>query len=247
MTATSSAVPDGVPAPVRLRPGDLARLAVTGLRARKLRVSLSALGIAIGVAAITAVLGLSASSSAGLLAEIAHLGTNLLTVSDGQTITGTVAELPPVAQGIISRLPGVTATAEIGSIAAANAYRSPLVPAADTNALTVYAASMGLPAVIGTAPAKGTWLNAATARQPATVLGAGRHRGLRDHPRLGRHHPPSGLGRRPRRGHAHRRRGRSVARRTRSAPITHPGPLVTLTADTGKPSRGVSELALQRA
>ena len=76
------------PAAARLRPGDLAGLASIGLRTRKLRASLSALGIAIGVAAIVAVLGLAASSQAGLLAEIARLGTNLLTATNGQTITG---------------------------------------------------------------------------------------------------------------------------------------------------------------
>ena len=73
---------------------DLAALASIGLRTRKLRAGLSALGIAIGVAAIVAVLGLAASSQAALLAEIARLGTNLLTVTNGQTLTGATAELP---------------------------------------------------------------------------------------------------------------------------------------------------------
>ena len=73
---------------------DLARLSTVGLRTRKLRAALSALGVAIGVAAIVAVLGLSASSQAGLLAEINQLGTNLLTVSNGQSFTGGTAELP---------------------------------------------------------------------------------------------------------------------------------------------------------
>jgi hypothetical protein len=62
------------PAPARLRIADLARLAANGLATRKLRAALSALGIAIGVAAIVAVLGLSSSSAAGLNAEIAALG-----------------------------------------------------------------------------------------------------------------------------------------------------------------------------
>ncbi|HTR33987.1 MAG TPA: ABC transporter permease, partial [Gaiellaceae bacterium] len=82
------------PAPARLTPSDLARVASVGLRTRRLRAALSALGIAIGVAAIVAVLGLSASSRAGLLAEIDRLGTNLLTVSNGQTLFGQTAELP---------------------------------------------------------------------------------------------------------------------------------------------------------
>ena len=82
------------PAPARLRPRDLAGLASVGLRTRKLRAALSALGIAIGVAAIVAVLGLARSSQAGLLAEISRLGTNLLTVTNGQDLTGQTAELP---------------------------------------------------------------------------------------------------------------------------------------------------------
>ena len=79
---------------VACRSSDLTRLSTVGLRARKLRAGLSALGIAIGVAAIVAVLGLSASSQAGLLAEINRLGTNLLTVSNGQSLTGGTVELP---------------------------------------------------------------------------------------------------------------------------------------------------------
>jgi len=86
-----------VPVPARLRLPDLARLASVGLATRKLRAGLSALGIAIGVAAIVAVLGLSQSSAAGLNAEIAKLGTNLLTVTPGQTFTGGTATLPRAA------------------------------------------------------------------------------------------------------------------------------------------------------
>jgi putative ABC transport system permease protein len=158
--------------PARLRPSDVARLASVGLRTRKLRSGLSALGIAIGVAAIVAVLGLSASSQAGLLAEIAKLGTNLLTAQNGQDFTGNTAELPITAPGMIARLPGVTAVQDTGQVAGVNAYRSPLIPAIDTNALTVQAATLGLPQVVGTSLARGRYLNAATANEPAAVLGA---------------------------------------------------------------------------
>jgi len=97
-----------VTASARLRPADLARVASVGLRTRRLRASLSALGIAIGVAAIVAVLGLSSSSQAGLLAEIDRLGTNLLTVTNGQNLQGQTAELPTAAPGMISRIGPVT-------------------------------------------------------------------------------------------------------------------------------------------
>ena len=78
----------------RLRLEDGLRVASVGLRARPLRAALSALGIAIGTAAIVAVLGLSSSSQAGLLAEIDRLGTNLLTVEAGQSVTGQPSKLP---------------------------------------------------------------------------------------------------------------------------------------------------------
>jgi putative ABC transport system permease protein len=161
-----------VPAPARLRPGDLAGLAGVGLRTRKLRASLSALGIAIGVAAIVAVLGLARSSQAALLAEISKLGTNLLTVTNGQSLTGGTAELPVTAPGMIAQLPGVTAVQDTGTVSSASAYRSPYIPSINTNALTVAASTLGLPGVVGTSVAQGSYLNAATAREPVAVLGA---------------------------------------------------------------------------
>jgi putative ABC transport system permease protein len=175
MTATATA---SAPVPARLRPTDLARLATVGLRTRKLRAGLSALGIAIGVAAIVAVLGLSASSQAGLLAEIAQLGTNLLTVQNGQDFNGGTAELPLAAPGMIARLPGVQQAQSTGQVANVSVYRSPLIPAIDTNALQVQAASLGLPATAGTSLARGSYLNAATAHEPVTVLGAAAARRL---------------------------------------------------------------------
>jgi putative ABC transport system permease protein len=158
--------------PTRLNTGDLARVASVGLRTRRLRAALSALGIAIGVAAIVAVLGLSSSSQAGLLAEIDRLGTNLLTVTQGQTFTGQTAQLPTTAPGMISRVAAVQQVADIGVVPNVNAYRSPLIPAIDTNALTVDAASLNLLPAIATTIARGSYLNAATATRPVAVLGA---------------------------------------------------------------------------
>jgi putative ABC transport system permease protein len=159
-------------APARLRPRDLAGLASVGLRTRKLRASLSALGIAIGVAAIVAVLGLARSSQALLLNEISALGTNLLTVTNGTDLAGAPAELPDAAPGMIRRLPGVTGVQYTGTVSGASAYRSPLVPPVNTNGLAVAASSLGLPAAVGTSVAQGSYLNAATAREPVAVLGA---------------------------------------------------------------------------
>ena len=157
-------------APRRLRASDLARVASVGLRTRRLRAGLSALGIAIGVAAIVAVLGLSSSSQAGLLSQIDRLGTNLLTVTNGQGLTGKTSELPLVAPAMIARIDPVTSVAETAKISA-SVYRTPLVPAIDTNALSVEAASLNLPASLGVHVIRGSYLNAATATEPVAVLG----------------------------------------------------------------------------
>jgi putative ABC transport system permease protein len=165
---TTSTVLDPRPLP----PADLLRLSSAGLRTRRLRAGLSALGIAIGVAAIVAVLGLSASSQAGLLAEIDRLGTNMLTVSNGQTLFGQPAELPTPAPAMIGRIAGVTSVQDTAYVSNVNVFRSPLIPPIDTNALTVQAASLGLLHATGDTVAHGRYLNAATAREPVAVLGA---------------------------------------------------------------------------
>ena len=162
---------DATLTPRKLRPSDLARVASVGVRTRRLRAALSALGIAIGVAAIVAVLGLSASSQAGLLAEIDRLGTNLLTVTNGQSFFGDTASLPLVAPAMIARIGPVQQVSETGSTSAA-VYRSPLIPSVNTNALSVQAASLELLPTVGATVAQGRYLNAATARLPVVVLGA---------------------------------------------------------------------------
>jgi putative ABC transport system permease protein len=156
----------------RLGLRDALRVASVGLRARRLRAALSALGIAIGTAAIVGVLGLSASSQAGLLAEIDQLGTNMLTVQAGQSLTGGDAQLPNDAAARITRLTDVQQIAETSVAKNTAVYRSPLIPVTNTGGLQVEAASMNLPAVLNAGMARGSWLNDATATQPVTVLGA---------------------------------------------------------------------------
>ncbi|MDX6453566.1 MAG: putative transport system permease protein [Gaiellaceae bacterium] len=162
---------DATLAPGKLRPSDLARVASVGVRTRRLRAALSALGIAIGVAAIVAVLGLSSSSQAGLLSEIDRLGTNLLTVTNGQSFSGDTASLPVAAPAMIARIGPVLQVSQTGSTSA-NVFRSPLIPSVNTNALSVQAASLELLPTVGATVAQGRYLNAATARLPVVVLGA---------------------------------------------------------------------------
>jgi putative ABC transport system permease protein len=168
-----SRVRSASPAPPRsrLRPADLLPVGTVGLRARRLRAGLSALGIAIGIAAIVAVLGITRSSQAELLAQIDRLGTNLLTVVNGRSIQGQEAELPTRAPGMLSRVDGVRRVAPTAQLEGVNVYRTDKVPAAETGALAVRACD---PALLGTLDGRlrhGAFLNPATVRYPATVLG----------------------------------------------------------------------------
>jgi putative ABC transport system permease protein len=157
--------------PARLHLSDIARVASVGVRTRRVRAALSALGIAIGVAAIVAVLGLSSSAQAGLLAEIDRLGTNLLTVTNGAGVLGNAEELPLAAPAMIGRIPPVTSVTDTGDTNM-HAYRNPYIPAINTNALSVQATTLNLLPTVGTTVAAGRWLNAATATKPVCVLGA---------------------------------------------------------------------------
>src|SRR5581483_6299120 len=148
------------------------RVASVGLRARPLRAALSALGIAIGTAAIVGVLGLSSSSQAGLIAEINRLGTNLLTVEAGQTPTGGPAQLPREAPARLTLLDNVDRVADTALLKDEYVYRNSMIPVAETGGLQVRATSLNLLSVLGTGIARGDWLNEGTAREPVAVLGS---------------------------------------------------------------------------
>lgn len=158
--------------PARMSVRDLVRVGGAGLRARPTRVFLSALGIAIGIAAMVAVVGISASSRARLDQTLSKLGTNLLTVAPGTSMTGGDARLPVEAVGMITRIGPVESASSIGRIPAAKVYRNNHIPTAETNAIGTYATALDLPATTGVTMADGQWLTAATARYPAVVLGA---------------------------------------------------------------------------
>jgi putative ABC transport system permease protein len=169
---TPPPTPTRVPAPRRLGLRDLVVVGAGGLATRRLRAGLSALGVAIGIAAIVAVLGISASSKADLLAQLDRLGTNLLTVAPGQTFGGEDATLPKDAVGMIRRIAPVQRAAAVAAVGDVALYRNDHIPPAETGGLSVAAADLQLPQAVGATVAKGRWLNAATAQYPATVLGA---------------------------------------------------------------------------
>ena len=174
-TARTPALLPSIPSPQvprsRLLASDILRVGTTGLRHRRGRALLSALGVAIGIAALVAVLGITRSSQSALLAEIDRLGTNLLTVTNGQTVSGQEAELPKYATAMIRRVAGVDEAAPTAILASARVYRTDKVPVYDTGGLAVRASDPSLLAVLGGTLRQGTFLNAATSTYPVTVLG----------------------------------------------------------------------------
>ncbi|MFB6837052.1 ABC transporter permease [Streptomyces sp. NPDC056361] len=157
--------------PARLRPADVVRLGGTGLRTRPLRVFLSALGIAIGVAAMIAVVGISGSGRAEVDRRLDALGTNLLRVAPGAALDGGRTRLPAEAVRMIDRVPPVREVAATGATDA-HVYRNERIAVGRTGSLAVLAADDGLLPAVGGRLHRGRWLDAATERYPAVVLGA---------------------------------------------------------------------------
>ncbi len=164
--AAAAAVPRS-----RLRAGDTLAIAGGSLRSRPWRAALSALGIAIGIGAGVAVLGVSASSRAALLGELGAEG-NLLTVSAGQDVTGAPAPLPAAAPSMIARIPPVQSVSAVGYVPGMLVRRTAAVPAVDGGGISVLATQPSLLRTLGGRVARGVFLNPATVHVPAVVLGA---------------------------------------------------------------------------
>lgn len=165
----------------RMALSDRLRLGSQGLVSRKTRTGLSALGIAIGITALVAVLGLSESSRADLNDQLDKLGTNMLTVVPGPGFTSEPPTLPDTAGAMIARVPTVENAAAVRDVAA-TVRKSDLIPASQTGGLSAAAVDLNLLRTVGATLAHGRWLDPATAEYPAVVLGstAARRLGITD-------------------------------------------------------------------
>jgi putative ABC transport system permease protein len=160
-------------APSRLPAADVLRTGSLGLRTRRLRAALSSLGIAIGIASMVAVLGISESSKADLLAQLDRLGTNLLRVAPGQSFLGEEARLPEPSAAMIGRVAGVEAVAAVRNLDGVTVRRNDLIPEVETGGIAVAAADPSLARTVAARLRAGRFLDAATGRYPTVVLGAG--------------------------------------------------------------------------
>src|SRR5690348_5219353 len=155
----------------RLRAADLLPVGTVGLRSRPVRAALSMLGVAIGIAALVAVLGITRSSQADLLARVDRLGTNLLTVVNGRALSGDEVQLPVTAESMISRTDGVLASAPTAVMPGIGTFRSDRVPAYRGGSMTVRATDPSLLSTLDGSLVRGTFLSDATVNYPAAVLG----------------------------------------------------------------------------
>jgi putative ABC transport system permease protein len=172
VTATVSRTRGGADvARSRLRLADVPAVGSLGLRSRRGRALLTALGIAVGIAAMVAVIGISASSRADLIAELDRLGTNLLQVEAGQSRLGEAAELPPTAPAMIRRIGPVESAAATRNVAT-TVRRTDRIDEAVTGGIAVVATEPQLLGTIGGSVAEGRFLDNSTAAFPTVVLGA---------------------------------------------------------------------------
>jgi putative ABC transport system permease protein len=158
-------------APSRLHPSDVARTASVGLRTRKLRAALSALGIMIGIAAMVGVLGLSESSKSDLLSQLDRLGTNLLTVQAGTGIGLGAGELPEDSAAMIARI-GPVETTTIVSAVDASVYKTDRIPSGQSGGLSVQAVDINLLETLAGTVAAGRFHDEVSAGYPTVVLGS---------------------------------------------------------------------------
>lgn len=157
--------------PSRLRWSDVAAVGSLGLHVRRGRTLLTALGIAVGIAAMVAVIGISASSRADLLNELDDLGTNLLQVSAGQSAFGEESELPVQSAEMIRRIGPVESAAKTRGVSA-SVRRTDQIDDAVTGGISVVASEPDLLDTLGATLTDGEFLDDVTSQYPTVVLGS---------------------------------------------------------------------------
>jgi putative ABC transport system permease protein len=155
----------------KVRLPDMLAVGVLGLRARPTRTILTAVGIALGIAAVVSIVGISASSEADAQAQVDEFGTNFLIVTPGLGITA-AAELSATANEMIERIGPVTSAASVTVVSGARPRRNEFIPEAETRGVRVLAADVDLLEPLEADLVVGRWFDTTTAELPAVVLGS---------------------------------------------------------------------------
>ncbi len=155
----------------RLRPVDLIGTGTIGMRTRPMRALLTALGIAIGIASMVAVVGISASSRADLLAQIDRLGTNLLAVQPGSDLFGRSATMSADAPAMVRRIAPVIEATTLSEVEGA-VHRNDRVRSSHRNGLSIQATDDHLMETVGATVAAGRAHDRASLELRTVVLGS---------------------------------------------------------------------------
>jgi putative ABC transport system permease protein len=155
--------------PTRLSGRDVLDLGLTGIHARPVRAVLSTLGISVGIATVLLILGISASSQAGLAERLDSLGANLLQ-AQAQAQDDVHVEFPTGADAMVSRIGPVTGVAQLAAVEGA-VGRTDRVNPDDQVGLTAFATSPVLVTVLHATMNTGYFLDARTAAMRTVVLG----------------------------------------------------------------------------
>lgn len=153
----------------RLGPRDLLGVGLIGIRTRKMRALLSALGISIGIATMVVVTGIPASSQADLLRTLSALGTN--TLQAAPIDRDPPVTLPEDAPAMVARIgPVLTASAVANTHSVIR--RNDRTDAQDGLGLTVLASKSNLLTTLNGTVRSGRFLDTTSERLPMVVLGS---------------------------------------------------------------------------
>ncbi|GAB2489910.1 ABC transporter permease [Promicromonospora xylanilytica] len=150
---------------------DALATAALGPRSRPSRSLLSMLGVAIGIATLVAIMGITATNQARLQAELEAMGSNVLEVRPGTGPDMEPVPLPESATPMIRRIGPVLDAAAVRQIDQAGVYRSDLVPTSMGGGLTAMAVQSELARAMDLTVSQGAWFDDASVTMPTTVLG----------------------------------------------------------------------------
>ncbi|MDR1187919.1 MAG: ABC transporter permease [Bifidobacteriaceae bacterium] len=166
----------------RMSVRDVFATALLGPRTRLVRTGLSALGIAIGIAALVALQGIPATVRAEMKAEMDRQGANLLVVypggADPWDMSAEKTPLPETAPEMIARISPVQHVLARRDLVDVGVYRNNFIPAGQSGSISAAMADGDLLGALNVELADGAWFDAASRALPTVVLGDGAARRL---------------------------------------------------------------------
>ena len=158
----------------RLRSRDAISLGTLGLRTRKGRTAMAAIGIAIGVASLIALVGIINSGEADAQRDLLEQGIDVLELTPGTSFAEEPELLPGAAAAIDTHMKDVEVVASIRRVPA-TMRKTDFIPEVETGGIRLFAVDeddLDLLIPLRGGVAAGRFHDAATVRLPTVVLGS---------------------------------------------------------------------------